>query len=43
MQTQQKLFSRKHRDKYETARDIYNNVRENVTVKGEWIKSKKRI
>ena len=41
MQTQQKLFSRKHRDKYETARDIYNNVRENVTVKGEWVKSKK--
>ena len=42
MQTQQKLFSRKHRDKYETARDIYNNVRENVTVKGEWVKSKKK-
>ena len=38
----QNLFSRKHRDKYETARDIFKNVRENVTVKGEWLKSKNK-
>lgn len=43
MQTQQKLFSRKHRDKYETARDIYNNIKKAVTVKGEWLKGQKKF
>tara|TARA_R100001510_G_C7566438_1_gene144556 strand:+ start:29 stop:493 length:465 start_codon:yes stop_codon:yes gene_type:complete len=43
MQTQQKLFSRKHRDKYETARDIYNNIKKVVTVKGEWLKGQKKF
>tara|TARA_R100000329_G_scaffold143558_1_gene127669 strand:- start:5824 stop:6288 length:465 start_codon:yes stop_codon:yes gene_type:complete len=43
MQTQQKLFSRKHRDKYETARDIYNNIKKAVLVKGEWLKGQKKF
>ena len=43
MQTQQRLFSRKHRDKYETARDIYNNIKKAVTVKGEWLKGQKKF
>tara|TARA_R100000700_G_C3135787_1_gene119312 strand:- start:315 stop:779 length:465 start_codon:yes stop_codon:yes gene_type:complete len=43
MQTQQKLFSRKHRDKYETARDIYNNIKKAVTIKGEWLKGQKKF
>ena len=43
MQTQQKLFSRKHRDKYETARDIYNNIKKVVLVKGEWLKGQKKF
>ena len=38
----QQLFSRKHRDKYETARDIYNKIKDIVLVKGEWVKSKKK-
>ena len=43
MQTQRKLFSRKHRDKYETARDIYNNIKKAVTVRGEWLKGQKKF
>jgi len=41
-QRQQNLFSRKHKSKYETARDIYKIVREEVTVKGEWLKGQKK-
>ncbi len=42
MQIQQKLFSRKHKDKYDNAKDIYRVVKESVTVRGEWLKGKKR-
>jgi len=41
MQTQQNLFSKKHRHKYENSKDIFNNIRDSVTVKGEWLKGKK--
>ena len=37
------MFSRKHRDKYETARDIYNNIKKVVTVKGDWLKGQKKF
>tara|TARA_R110001599_G_C12049956_1_gene642056 strand:+ start:341 stop:787 length:447 start_codon:yes stop_codon:yes gene_type:complete len=36
------LLSRKHKDKYENARDIYNIIREEVTVRGDWVKSKNK-
>ena len=42
MQIQQKLFSRKHKDKYDNAKDIYYNIRNIVSVKGEWLKGKKK-
>ena len=30
-------------DKYETARDIYNNIKKAVTVRGEWLKGQKKF
>tara|TARA_R100000388_G_C7193606_1_gene134732 strand:+ start:109 stop:573 length:465 start_codon:yes stop_codon:yes gene_type:complete len=42
MQIQQKLFSRKHKDKYENARDIYHKIRNDITIKGEWLKGQKK-
>jgi len=37
------MFSRKHKDKYETARDIYNNIKKVVTVKGDWLKGQRKF
>ena len=42
MQILQNLFSRKHTNKYDNARDIYNNIRDSVRVKGEWLKGQKK-
>ena len=42
MQILQNLFSRKHTNKYDNARDIYNNIRDSVKVKGEWLKGQKK-
>ena len=42
MQILQNLFSRKHTNKYDNARDIYNNIKDSIRVKGEWLKGQKK-
>ncbi len=42
MQILQNLFSRQHKDKYDNTKDIYNNIRNSITVKGEWLKGQKK-
>ncbi len=42
MQIQQNLYSKKYKDKYDTARDIYNNIKNLVSIKGQWLKGQKK-